>query len=230
MPQFDAVVTMGVALPESGYNTVTAIGSLVPDTPASGQPITAFYHVDHGDTTGAIHLVGGPGYAQNAFDTLSLDGGASTFVASADASFDSASGTWIWIGPGASPFFDGQVLDFNLNKSIEFVDSGTSLVDCRYAALVTQGISPAHINGMELLWLQANGATSPCLSDAWLEMLAANGHPNTTKTDGWFALLGSLGYTGHINDREEAFWCTGGGTLPPPVHGFNNDFNGDFPQ
>lgn len=87
----------------------------------------------------------------------------------------------------------------------------TTLLDARFDALRAQGFTGA-VNDMMVQWLQANGATSGVLADAWLEMLEANGIPApANRTDGWYTLLGELGFTdGHINDREKAFWEAGG--------------------
>lgn len=91
-----------------------------------------------------------------------------------------------------------------------------TLNDCRLTALVGM-FGAGHVNDLLLLWLQANGATSSNLNDAWYEMLVA--HQIVTpfhRNDAWYELLGSLGYTGSLNDREHEFWCVGGGVLPPP--------------
>lgn len=93
-----------------------------------------------------------------------------------------------------------------------------SLVDCRYQALLDQGFGPGHVNEMLLGWLQLNGATSDNINDAWIQMLESQGIvPPVNKTDGWYELLGLLGYEGHINDREMAFWCGGGILGPQPL-------------
>lgn len=87
--------------------------------------------------------------------------------------------------------------------------------DCRHSALVSQ-FGSGHVNDLMLLWLQANGATSNHINDAWREMLIAqNVIPPFQINDGWYALLGALGYTGSLNDREHEFWCVGGGVFPP---------------
>lgn len=88
----------------------------------------------------------------------------------------------------------------------------TTLVDARFDALRTQLFTGA-TSDMLLQWLQANGATSDAVPDAWREMLVAKGQ-NPDRNTGWFDLLGSLGYTGSLNDRELAFW-EAGGTFPP---------------
>lgn len=62
---------------------------------------------------------------------------------------------------------------------------------------------------MLLQWLQANGATSNNLNDAWSEMLVSKGY-SPVINDGWYRLLDDLNYEGQLNDKEMAFWCTGG--------------------
>jgi hypothetical protein len=93
--------------------------------------------------------------------------------------------------------------------------------DIRFKALGDQGFTGS-FNDRTLKWLKANGATSGNINDAWHQMLSAQGvaspfHVN----DGWFQLLGNLGFTGSINDREYAFWSSGGsfGDIPPQVMG-----------
>ena len=87
----------------------------------------------------------------------------------------------------------------------------TTLTDARFEALRALGYTGT-TNDMLLQWLQFNGATSPCLPDAWLEylnsieILGAIGQRN----DRWYQLLGLAGYTGQLNDRELAFWEGGG--------------------
>lgn len=82
------------------------------------------------------------------------------------------------------------------------------LNDLRFQALRDQGFTGS-TNDMLLQWLQANGATSGQLNDAWSEMLVSKGF-SLVINDGWYALLGDLGYEGQINDRELAFWSDGG--------------------
>lgn len=86
----------------------------------------------------------------------------------------------------------------------------SSLADARFEALRAQLFTGA-TNDMVLQWLQANGAVSDCLPDAWLEMLDFYGHI-ANRSDGWYSLLGELGFTGAMNDRETSFW-SGGGTF-----------------
>jgi len=82
--------------------------------------------------------------------------------------------------------------------------SGT-LADAKFDALRDQAFTGT-ISDMTLQWLQANGATSGSLTDAWLEVLPGTGQRN----DRWYKLLEDMGYTGSLNDREFAFWAAGG--------------------
>ena len=82
--------------------------------------------------------------------------------------------------------------------------SGT-LADAKFDALRDQGFTGS-ISDMTLQWLQANGATSGSITDAWLEVLPGTGQRN----DRWYTVLGGMGYTGSLNDREFAFWVAGG--------------------
>jgi len=84
-----------------------------------------------------------------------------------------------------------------------------TLTDEKFASLRAQGHAGA-VPDMTLLWLQANGATSPSIPDAWAEMLSSKGF-DPQRSDSWYEYLGSIGFTqGHINDREMAFWLAGG--------------------
>ena len=89
-----------------------------------------------------------------------------------------------------------------------------TLSDDRFDSLRGQGFTGA-TSDMLLQWLQANGASSPAVPDAWKEMLAANGFPYGHRNDSWYELLGSLGYTGALPDREKEFWDAGGGVISP---------------
>ena len=101
-----------------------------------------------------------------------------------------------------------------------------TLNDAKFAALRAQGYTGA-MSDMTLQWLQANGATSNSISDAWLEMLVAQGiAPNTHRGDGWYDYLGLRGYTGSINDRELAFWLDGGVITIIPNLYVNSEFEG----
>lgn len=88
-----------------------------------------------------------------------------------------------------------------------------NLNDSRYLSLRAQGFT-GHVNTMLLRWLQANGATSGNISDAWREMLSANGRTGHVN-DSWRGLLNEIAppeIGRHINDLERWFWSpTGGG-------------------
>jgi hypothetical protein len=88
-----------------------------------------------------------------------------------------------------------------------------SLIDAKWNALVGKGYTGS-MSDMTLAWLQANGATSGHISDAWLEMLEAKGGSGQ-RNDMWYDLLGTMGYTGALPDRELQFWLDGGDPPPP---------------
>lgn len=103
--------------------------------------------------------------------------------------------------------------------------------DCRHEALVAQ-FGAGHTNDLLLLWLQANGATSENITDAWDEVLTALvgvGQYN----DRWFEWLTMNGYgapSKHFNDAQTDFWCSGGLLVPKPpsTASFNTDFSIGF--
>ena len=80
--------------------------------------------------------------------------------------------------------------------------------DAKFIALRNMGHTGS-IAEMTLSWLQANGATSNSVSDAWNQMLAEQG-VDGQRNDAWYDLLGTLGHEGSISDRERAFWSDGG--------------------
>ena len=88
-----------------------------------------------------------------------------------------------------------------------------TLMDARFEALRAQGFTGA-TSDMLLQWLQANGATSNALPDAWAEMLLSQGFLQPLRSDAWYQLLGDLGFEGNMNDRQLQFWLDGGGILP----------------
>lgn len=93
------------------------------------------------------------------------------------------------------------------------------LSDCRFDSLRAQGFTGA-TSDMLLQWLQANGAASPSVPDAWKEMLLAQtGLPaeNYHRMDYWRTFLINLGapMTDSMNDLEQWFWCDLGGIIDP---------------
>lgn len=74
--------------------------------------------------------------------------------------------------------------------------------------------STGHINDLEVLWLQSQGATSRQIMDAWDQYFDLQGIAAGMHNDRKFAWLGAMGFTGSLNDRELAFYC---GVTPPPV-------------
>jgi hypothetical protein len=103
--------------------------------------------------------------------------------------------------------------------------------DCRHEALVAQ-FGVGHTNGLLLLWLQANGATSGHITDAWdqvLTILVGVGQHN----DRWHEWLTMNGYGApnkQYNDAQIDFWCSGGLLVPKPpsTASFNSDFSTGF--
>ncbi|RLB66256.1 MAG: hypothetical protein DRH08_06680, partial [Deltaproteobacteria bacterium] len=65
----------------------------------------------------------------------------------------------------------------------------TTLADAKWAALSAY---PGAMPEKTLAWLQANGATSNAIPDAWAEMLATQGFDSYQRSDDWYALLDSL--------------------------------------
>lgn len=88
-------------------------------------------------------------------------------------------------------------------------------IDLKFAALRGLGYTGS-MTDMELQWLQANGATSDALADAWLEFLAAELTTAATgvRVDDWYAYLGSEGHTGALRDRELSYWQAKVDALP----------------
>ena len=64
------------------------------------------------------------------------------------------------------------------------------------------------MNDMTLQWLQAGGATSDSLPDAWREWLDLQGFSTGNRNDDWFAYLLAQPSTtpGTLNDMELQFW------------------------
>jgi hypothetical protein len=94
----------------------------------------------------------------------------------------------------------------------------STLVDLKFAALRSQGFTGS-MSDMTLQWLQAGGATSGAIRDAWAEFLALQlgGSETGSFVDDWFAYLGSLGYVGSLRDREYQFWFDGGSASPTEI-------------
>jgi hypothetical protein len=99
-------------------------------------------------------------------------------------------------------------------------NSGTARIDCEYNVLAAAGY-PGTISEKELAFLQAYGATSKNLMDAWGEFLDAQGEtsPGTLidRRHNW--LLGLMGVSDAIGstwiDLWKAFWCEFVGDLGP---------------
>ena len=86
-----------------------------------------------------------------------------------------------------------------------------NISDAKFAALRALGHTGA-ISDMVLQWLQSQGATSVCMSDAWKEylivVLPTNEPENYQRNDWWYEYLGTQGHEGAMNDRELSFWLS----------------------
>jgi hypothetical protein len=80
-----------------------------------------------------------------------------------------------------------------------------SLVDTKFAKLRLAGHTGA-MSDMLLQWLQAGGATSSNINDAWREWLDIQGYTSGSRADDWFSYLRAQGYTGAKSDMELQFW------------------------
>ena len=94
-----------------------------------------------------------------------------------------------------------------------------TLTDAKWDALGAQGFTGS-ISDRTLQWLVA-GSVAPLpksISDAWKNMLTNRIFPagNYQRNDSWYVYLGTLGFAGSLNDREMAFWLSGG-VLGPPI-------------
>lgn len=94
-------------------------------------------------------------------------------------------------------------------------------VDCEFTVLRAGGYTGA-LKDMELQWLQANGATSDDLSDAWEEFLvvqlgvAATGNRMDDEMAYYKSVISGGDQTTYgqsLPDLRRTFWC--GGYAPP---------------
>lgn len=104
-----------------------------------------------------------------------------------------------------------------------------TLTDSRFDAL--RASYTGATSDMLLQWLQANGATSDSIPDAWREFLLAQTGLDASKyqrNDYWNVFLDQQGYTdGSLNDREILFWAAGGVPVARDS-GFDTGFDGGF--
>ena len=92
-----------------------------------------------------------------------------------------------------------------------------AIQDERFDALMAQGFFGTN-DDMMLQWAKAAGATSNHINDAVLEALLLNGATTPNLSDAWVEYLNSIGLTGTRNDMELGFWEAGGVIDPtPPV-------------
>ena len=91
----------------------------------------------------------------------------------------------------------------------------TTLIDAKFDALRALGHTGT-ISDMMVTWLQADGAVSESVVDAWDEMLSFQGFKDFGhRNDMWYALLGDRGFTaGTLAEREFDFWTAGGLIVP----------------
>jgi hypothetical protein len=75
----------------------------------------------------------------------------------------------------------------------------------KWNALRTLGYTGTQ-EDMELVFYQANGATSNSLRDAEMQFLIVKGYNTGTVTDRWFAYLRAFGFTGSVDDMLPLFW------------------------
>lgn len=86
---------------------------------------------------------------------------------------------------------------------------------CEWNRLRALGYTGA-LSDMELAWLQANGATSTNLPDAWMEFLTAAGFLTGSRLDRELAYYQSLAFTVEgdtLIDWRREYWC---GAHNPP--------------
>lgn len=81
--------------------------------------------------------------------------------------------------------------------------------DNKYAALIAQGFS-GNITEMMLQWAQAYGATDNQTNLAILQALQASGATSGDITDAWNEVLILYGYSGSRLDMKNQFWSDGG--------------------
>lgn len=101
----------------------------------------------------------------------------------------------------------------------------TTLQDAKHAALLAGlGVTEGHVNDMELLWLQALGATSGNIVDAWWEVFDAAAIPPGQFNDRAVAYIVSVAGAPPSDDYNEHwrhYWLNA--TLgPPPPPAFAN--------
>ncbi len=88
-----------------------------------------------------------------------------------------------------------------------------TLTDARFDALkILVPTAPPTTNDMLFAWLVTEGGSGDSLNQRWDTMLKAKaGVTDASRNDMWYQLLGINGHTQlHINDRELAFWVSGG--------------------
>jgi len=108
-----------------------------------------------------------------------------------------------------------------------------TLSDAKFAALRSQGLTGT-VSDMMIGWLALNGATSPCIPDAWKQVLDIISPPDPNhRTDQWVYWLFINGYGApnkQINDMLLDFWLSGGLLVPKSssTASYNLDFSIGF--
>ena len=91
-----------------------------------------------------------------------------------------------------------------------------TLTDARFDALkVLVPTAPPTTNDMLFAWLATEGGSGDSVNQRWDTMLKGKaGVTDASRNDMWYQLLGINGHTQlHINDRELAFWVSGGALI-----------------
>ncbi len=89
-----------------------------------------------------------------------------------------------------------------------------AIQDSRFDSLRAQGFTGSN-DDMMLQWAKAAGAVSNHTNDAVLEALLLNGATTPNLSDAWVEYLVSIGGNGTRNDMELLFWESGGVISPP---------------
>lgn len=92
-----------------------------------------------------------------------------------------------------------------------------ALSDVRFDTLRSLGYVGA-MSDMMLQWLQANGAVSPSVTDAWDEVLSIFVSGFGARNERWHEYLVTHGFDVNgkqLNDMEILFWEAGGILVPP---------------
>lgn len=90
--------------------------------------------------------------------------------------------------------------------------------DCMYDALRLQGFTGAN-SDMLRAWAVANGGFARDVQLAVLQALQANGATSNELSQAWVEALESIGISGQsLPDMENEFWCIQGGEFGVPFN------------